>query len=263
MLSSRNPKADRRVLTLLLGVLGLIVLCLDFHMPENATTEVPEVTFKDTKTQSHRDAEWQRRKEEREQRYLHLKDSFAMLKLQRQQAAFLRQQAYQHRKDSFAALKEQRIAAREEREAKHQHYLDSLKRTRPEKLSDGEFIYLNQADTTLLKRVPGIGSALAFAIVSYRQRLRGFHQVQQLLEIKGITENSLPYFRVQGFTPSLYINKESVNAMRQHPYLSFYQARAIDEYRKKYGPIHSLRQLSLLKEFCEDDFTRLEPYVVY
>ena len=262
MLSSRNPKADRRILTLLLGVLGLIVLCLDFHMPENATTEVPEDTYKVNKSTSQR-VNKLRSKEEREQRYLHLKDSFAMLKLQRQQAAFLRQQAYQHRKDSFAALKEQRIAAREEREAKHQHYLDSLKRTRPEKLSEGEFIYLNQADTTLLKRVPGIGSALAFAIVSYRQRLRGFHQVQQLLEIRGITENSLPYFRIQGFTPSLYINKESVNAMRQHPYLSFYQARAIDEYRKKYGPIHSLRQLSLLKEFCEDDFTRLEPYVVY
>ena len=42
---------------------------------------------------------------------------------------------------------------------------------------------LNKADTSILKRIPGIGSTLARMIVVYRQRLGGFYDVSQLQEV--------------------------------------------------------------------------------
>jgi DNA uptake protein ComE-like DNA-binding protein len=49
--------------------------------------------------------------------------------------------------------------------------------------------------------------------------------------------------------------------MTYHPYINFYQAKVIVEYRKKKGNIKSLKQLSLYEEFTPADFERLEPYV--
>ena len=44
----------------------------------------------------------------------------------------------------------------------------------PVKIKPGEHIVLNTADTSQLKRVPGIGSGFARAIVSYGRRLGGY-----------------------------------------------------------------------------------------
>lgn len=55
----------------------------------------------------------------------------------------------------------------------------------PVKISPTEHIALNTADTTMLRKVPGIGSYYAHRIVSYRERLGGFVDVEQLREIEG------------------------------------------------------------------------------
>ena len=48
------------------------------------------------------------------------------------------------------------------------------------KYKTGTILDLNRADTTELKKVPGIGSGIARLIVGYRQRLGGFYQIEQL-----------------------------------------------------------------------------------
>ena len=57
---------------------------------------------------------------------------------------------------------------------------------RVEKYPAGTVVELNSADTTILKRVPGIGSAFARRIVNFRAALGGFHSVEQLSEVYGI-----------------------------------------------------------------------------
>ena len=52
------------------------------------------------------------------------------------------------------------------------------------KYPSGTTISLNQADTTELKKIPGIGSAIARMIVGYRKKLGGFYQVEQLQDIQ-------------------------------------------------------------------------------
>ena len=130
------------------------------------------------------------------------------------------------------------------------------------KYPEGTLVDVNTADTAELKKVPGIGSGIAKAIVSYRGRLGGFYSVEQLEEVDYITPVLLKWFKLE--TPSvrkLDINKMTLDALRSHPYLNFYQAKVIVEHRRKKGPIKSLSQLALYEEFTEKDLKRLSAYI--
>lgn len=134
----------------------------------------------------------------------------------------------------------------------------------PVKLSVGEHITLNGADTTMLKKVPGIGSAFARAIVRYGERLGGYCSVEQLREIEGFPEASLSYFEIKGAqVRKINLNKLSVNELKKHPYLGFYRARAIDDYRRMKGPLRSLDDLRLHRDFPPDVIEKLKPYVEF
>lgn len=136
----------------------------------------------------------------------------------------------------------------------------------PIKLQPEDRVVLNKADTTVLRKVPGIGRYFARKIVEYRQRLGGYYRVQQLLEIEDFPETAVSYFIIPDSTlPShkLNINRLSLNELKRHPYINFYQARAITDYRRLHGRIESLQQLKLNRDFPAEAIERLEPYVEY
>jgi DNA uptake protein ComE-like DNA-binding protein len=140
---------------------------------------------------------------------------------------------------------------------------DSL--VRPQKLSPQERVAVNQADTTLLQRVPGIGPYYARRIVSYRQRLGGYYRMEQLLEIEGFPESALNYFSIadDAVVRKLNVNRLSLNELRQHPYVGYYRAKQIVDFRRTHGRISSLNELSLSKDFTPEVIERLEHYVEY
>lgn len=132
------------------------------------------------------------------------------------------------------------------------------------KYPSGTTISLNQADTTELKKIPGIGSAIARMIVGYRKKLGGFYQVEQLQDIHLDTGKLHEWLFVnKNETQRINLNKAGIERLRAHPYISFYQAKVIVEYRKKKGEIESLSQLKLYDEFSEKDFERISPYVSF
>lgn len=134
----------------------------------------------------------------------------------------------------------------------------------PIKIKDGEVIALNTADTTALKKVPGIGSGYARAVVSYRKRLGGFFSVDQLLEIDGFPESSLRYFTLGDATPDkINVNRLTLSQLRRHPYINYFQAKAIVDYRRLHGNLKSLDDLRLNRDFPEDAIRRLKPYVSF
>lgn len=134
----------------------------------------------------------------------------------------------------------------------------------PVKLRPTEHVVLNLADTTMLKKVPGIGSGWARVIVRYGERLGGYTDVAQLREIDGFPEEAISYFIISNPNPrKLNLNQLSLNALRNHPYINFYQARAVCDYRRLRGKIDNLDQLRLLKEFSGDAIERLAPYVEF
>ena len=128
----------------------------------------------------------------------------------------------------------------------------------------GEFVDLNLADTAELMKIPGIGPVYARMIVEYRHRLGGFYSVSQLRELEPLPEELGDWVYVNApRIEKLYVNKLSVTQLRSHPYLTFYQAKAISELRKREGNIRSIRQLLFLDEFTEEDIDRLKPYLSF
>lgn len=132
------------------------------------------------------------------------------------------------------------------------------------KYKEGTIVDLNKADTSILKRIPGIGSTLARMIVVYRQRLGGFYDVSQLQEVPHVGVELNKWFVV---TPAglhkIQVNSASLDKLRSHPYMDFYKAKAIMEYRRKRGKIKGLSQLSMFEEFTEKDLKRLSPYLTF
>lgn len=135
---------------------------------------------------------------------------------------------------------------------------------RSDKYAEGTVIDLNLADTASLKRIPGIGRGLAGMIVNYRKRLGGFYAVTQLQEIPYLDAELNHWFVVKNpQLEKLRVNRAGLDELRSHPYMDFYKARAILEYRRKRGNIKGLSQLSMMEEFAEKDLERLLPYLSF
>lgn len=156
-----------------------------------------------------------------------------------------------------------------------QHNDDATTGTTPKssifvtKIKPGEHININTADTTLLKKIPGIGSFYARKIVQRRQSLGGFYSPQQLLEIDGFPEESLQYMTVGNISANglpdgvaqIMINKSTVKELSRHPYLRYIQAKQIDEYRRQVKPFDSAGELRNIPSLTQTDIKRMTPYL--
>jgi competence ComEA-like helix-hairpin-helix protein len=137
-----------------------------------------------------------------------------------------------------------------------------------EKFAAGTVIEINTSDTLQLMKIPGIGSGFAKRIVGYRNRLGGFYRLEQLQEVYGmyaeLYEKIVPYLRpdTSKITP-IPVNIESLDKLKSHPYINFYQAKAIVEMRKKKGKLENINELSLLEEFTPEDLERLKHYLAF
>ena len=122
---------------------------------------------------------------------------------------------------------------------------------------------LNLADSAELVRLPGIGPATALKITRYREQLGGYSEIKQLTEVEGLPDSLMKWFIITDTIPirKIQINKATLSELRRHPYLDFYQARAIVEYRSERGMIKGPEQLSFMDEFTVQDLIRLDPYL--
>lgn len=131
------------------------------------------------------------------------------------------------------------------------------------KLKPGATIDLNTADTTLLKRVPGIGSSFARRIVKYRDLLGGYYVVEQLQEVYGMDReryNAIyPYFTVGTAVRPLTL---SIDSISYHPYLSWRHKRALRRLLEAEQPL-DWSHLMATGDFTRDDSLRLAPYMPF
>lgn len=132
------------------------------------------------------------------------------------------------------------------------------------KLSEGQQIDLNSADTLALQQVPGIGSSFARRIVKYRDELGGYYTVLQLQEVYGMEPA-----RFRQIKPYLYIGLRPYvsdfaalrsDSIPTHPYLNYRQRSALARSIKKSGTLDSWARIMTLEEFNRDDSVRLSHY---
>ena len=176
------------------------------------------------------------------------------------EAKFKELQPYIYISEEFIKKPNRKKSAQER--PKREEKVDSLQK--PFKYPEGTLVDVNTADTTELKKIPGIGGGIACRIVAYRNRLGGFYTLDQLNEVEFVTADLLKWFKLEGDSVrKLPINRVGLDKLRAHPYINFYQAKVIVEYRRKKGEITSLSQLALYEEFTEKDFKRLSAYISF
>lgn len=124
-------------------------------------------------------------------------------------------------------------------------------------------IDLNASDSSELVKLPGIGPVFAAKIMRYRDNLGGYTDIAQLMEIAGLPDSLMEWFVVTDTVPvrKILVNTATLAELRRHPYIDFYQARAIIEFRRERGKIKGPEQLSFMEEFTDQDLIRLEPYL--
>lgn len=124
-------------------------------------------------------------------------------------------------------------------------------------------IDLNASDSCELVKLPGIGPVFAARIIRYRDKLGGFSDIAQLMEIDGLPDSLMEWFIVTDTVPvrRIMVNTATLAELRRHPYIDFYQARAIMDFRRERGNIKGPEQLSFMEEFTDQDLIRLEPYL--
>ena len=132
---------------------------------------------------------------------------------------------------------------------------------------------LRTADTTELKLIRGIGSYRAKQIVRYRQQLGGFTHVEQLREIKALqpllidtlsADSLLAHFWLDSIiVEPLSVNSIGVERLQRHPYLSFEQAKAIYELRRRKVRLSSIKALEQLDCFTPEELLRVAPYLSF
>lgn len=124
---------------------------------------------------------------------------------------------------------------------------------------------LNALDTISMQAINGIGPAFARRIFKYRERLGGFAQPEQLLEVFGIDsvhyEQIRPQIRIDdGLVRKININTADFETLRQHPYLRYKQINAIIEYRKQHGNYSSFADLKKVAILPAETVDKLAPY---
>nr|WP_262885575.1 helix-hairpin-helix domain-containing protein [Sphingobacterium composti Ten et al. 2007 non Yoo et al. 2007] len=145
---------------------------------------------------------------------------------------------------------------------------ESKHEAKPYKHKESSKINLNIADITALKELRGIGSVLANRIIKFRDALGGFHEVSQLREVYGISEDNYELIKHKivisaSQLKKLPINRFSATELSKHPYISKKQAQSIVNYRDHHGSYLDIYTLSQNKALDQDFLRKIEPYLEF
>ena len=132
--------------------------------------------------------------------------------------------------------------------------------------SESGLIELNAADSTALRSVYGIGEKSVVEIMEYRRKLGGFVRVEQLAEVKSVTESNFEKILQQIYCDSCNISKIDINFARSqriaaHPYISDQALRKLLKTRQLKGGWSTIEEMIDDKIFTRDEAERLRPYL--
>ena len=137
----------------------------------------------------------------------------------------------------------------------------------PKKTFTKTSVELNSADSLSIVYLKGIGPSFTKRIIKYRTMLGGFHNINQLKEVYGMTDSLFLCLSSQvqidktKLTP-IPINVIDLNSLRKHPYFNFQTAQAIINFRFKHGKLTE-KDIVDLGIFNSEKLSVILPYISY
>ena len=179
-----------------------------------------------------------------------------------------------HNLDSIMALHEKAVEEYYRQQAtvnRQQTFIAENKVVKTPRRQSPEFkvqgsIGINSADTTELKSLPGIGSFFARNIVEYREKLGGYVESSQLLEVYGFDSvrfaGIFSYIKLDSVaTRKVRVNHDDFKTILRHPYIEYDDVKKIVKYRESKGMIKDWESYKNIINRDPDD--RLEMYLVF
>ena len=128
-------------------------------------------------------------------------------------------------------------------------------------------IDINTADSAAWVALNGIGPGFAKRIMTYREKLGGFYQVDQLKEVYGldsiwVKENKALLKVGAGVYRFLAINQVEWKDFK-HPYLPYGQSKVVLAYRKQHGVLKGFEALEKIQLLDLVAWKRLKPYLSF
>ncbi len=125
---------------------------------------------------------------------------------------------------------------------------------------------LNLADSAALEALPAIGPALARKIIQYRNRLGGYLNHTQLLEIKGIDSTNFSVIKKHTMVNAYSVEKININTagvkdLSRHPYIGYNIALSLVNYRKNHGNYKTVSDIRGSLLINDENYSKISPYL--
>jgi competence ComEA-like helix-hairpin-helix protein len=126
-------------------------------------------------------------------------------------------------------------------------------------------VNLNIASLEELKSLPGIGDFYAEKIIEHRDKLGGFVEKYQLLELWKFGNERYDKIKerisVLGTVDKININEADFEALNKHPYISYKVANSIVKMRNVHGAYTQVDQILRSVLIDEELFAKIQPYL--
>jgi competence protein ComEA len=127
-------------------------------------------------------------------------------------------------------------------------------------------IDINMADSTAFIALPGIGSRLAERIIHFREKLGGFHSIDQIAEVYGLADSVFHLIRPLLQNPPFTVKKININTagldeLKAHPYIRYAIANSIVRYREQHGAYADIEDLKKIMLITEQIYNKISPYL--
>lgn len=153
------------------------------------------------------------------------------------------------------------------KEYKRDSVFVNVPRTYEKKTFTKTIVEINSADSLSIVFLKGIGPGFTKRIIKYRTMLGGFHSINQLKDVYGMTDSLFLILTSQiqldvNAVTKIPINAIDFNSLRKHPYFNFQSAQAIVNYRSKHGKLTE-GDIKNLGIFSDDKLRLIIPYLSY
>lgn len=128
---------------------------------------------------------------------------------------------------------------------------------------------INEADTTQLMKVYGIGRGIANRIVRHRNALGGFYSKNHLYDVFGLDSAVVDELFIKGFLPEnpailkLNVNTSTEEELARNPYIRKGLARVLVRFRANHGPFSKAEDLLQIKILDPKILEKLKPYLEF
>ncbi len=124
---------------------------------------------------------------------------------------------------------------------------------------------LNAANVEDLQKLRGIGPALSKRIIKFRDRLGGFHSIDQVGETYGLQDSVLqsikPFLKLEKSLRKINLNTAEKQELADHPYLNKKQAQLIINYRLQHGAFENIDSFLKIRGLPTEVKEKILPYL--